>query len=69
MTAIANSAPASLPRNREIADVHFLASRVMLYLLAFTAVSVIGFPLFWMLICSFKPGGELYATPPTFLPN
>ena len=37
--------------NREIADVHYLASRVMLYLLAFTAVSVIGFPLFWMLIC------------------
>lgn len=69
MTAIANSTPAPLPRNREIADVHYLASRVMLYLLAFTAVSVIGFPLFWMLICSFKPGGELYATPPTFLPN
>jgi ABC-type glycerol-3-phosphate transport system permease component len=69
MTAIANSAPASLPRNRDIADMHYLASRVMLYLLAFTAVSVIGFPLFWMLICSFKPGGELYAVPPTFLPN
>lgn len=69
MTAIATSTPASLPRNRDIADMHYLASRVMLYLLAFTAVSVIGFPLFWMLICSFKPGGELYAVPPTFLPN
>lgn len=69
MTVIANSAPASLPRNRDITDVHYLASRVMLYLLVFTAVSVIGFPLFWMLICSFKPGGELYAVPPTILPN
>ncbi|GAA4173612.1 carbohydrate ABC transporter permease [Shinella granuli] len=69
MTAIATRTPASLPRNRDIADMHYLASRIMLYLLAFTAVSVIGFPLFWMLICSFKPGGELYAVPPTFLPN
>ncbi len=69
MTAIAPSIPTSLPRNREIADVHYLASRIMLYLLVFAAVSVVGFPLFWMLICSFKPGSELYSTPPTFLPN
>ncbi|OSQ36032.1 hypothetical protein TMES_19540 [Thalassospira mesophila] len=41
----------------------------MTYLLVLTAVSVIGFPLFWMLLCSFKPGGELYAVPPTFLPQ
>ncbi len=69
MTAIAPTVPSSLPRNREIADVHYLASKIMLYLLVFAAVSVVGFPLFWMLICSFKPGSELYATPPTFLPN
>jgi ABC-type glycerol-3-phosphate transport system permease component len=69
MTAIAPTIPSSLPRNREIADVHYLASKIMLYLLVFAAVSVVGFPLFWMLICSFKPGSELYATPPTFLPN
>lgn len=56
-------------RNREMADVHHLASRIMLYLLAFTAVSVVGFPLFWMIICSFKPGSELYLVPPTFLPR
>jgi len=61
---------ASLPRrNRELADVHHLASRIMLYLLAFTAVAVVGFPLLWMVLCSFKPAGELYAVPPTFLPQ
>lgn len=69
MTAIAPSIPASVPRNREIADVHYLASKIMLYLLVFAAVSVIGFPLFWMLLCSFKPGSELYSVPPTFLPH
>ena len=35
-------------RNYEMADVHHLASRIMLYLLVFTAVSVVGFPLLWM---------------------
>lgn len=56
-------------RHREIADVHHLASRIMVYLLVLTSVTVVGFPLFWMVICSFKPGGELYSLPPTFLPN
>ena len=56
-------------RNYEMADVHHLASRIMLYLLVLTAVSVVGFPLLWMVLCSFKLGGELYATPPTFLPS
>ncbi|NLS04178.1 carbohydrate ABC transporter permease [Rhizobium sp. P32RR-XVIII] len=69
MTAIVQSVDTSAPRNREMMDVHYLTSKIMLYLLVLTAVTVIGFPLFWMLICSFKPGGELYATPPTFLPH
>lgn len=56
-------------RHRELADVHHLAHRIMLYLMVLTAVSVVGFPLFWMVICSFKPGGELYQTPPTFFPQ
>jgi len=69
MTTLVNTGDMPLRRNREMADVHYLTSRILFYLLVITAVSVIGFPLFWMLICSFKPGGELYATPPTFLPN
>jgi ABC-type glycerol-3-phosphate transport system permease component len=52
----------------EMADLHYVASRLMLYLLVLTAVVVVGFPLFWMLVSSFKPGAELYASPPTFLP-
>lgn len=56
-------------RHRQIEDVHYLANRIMIYLLVLTAVSVIGFPLFWMVISSFKPGPELYVSPPTFLPE
>jgi ABC-type glycerol-3-phosphate transport system permease component len=56
-------------RNYEMTDVHHAASRMMLYLLVLTAVSVVGFPLLWMVLCSFKPGGELYAVPPTLLPQ
>jgi ABC-type glycerol-3-phosphate transport system permease component len=41
----------------------------MIYLLAFTAASVMGFPLLWMLISSFKPPPELYQSPPSFLPQ
>ncbi len=56
-------------RHRQVEDVHYLANRIMIYLLALTAVSVVGFPLFWMVISSFKPGSELYVSPPTFLPE
>lgn len=56
-------------RHRDYMDLHYLWSRIMIYLLVATAVTVIGFPLFWMLIGSFKPGGELYAVPPTILPQ
>lgn len=69
MTVIASSFETSPLRNREIMDVHFLTSKILLYLLVFTAVSVVGFPLFWMLLCSFKPGSELYSVPPTFFPH
>lgn len=50
-------------------EVHHVATRIMTYLLVLTAVSVMGFPLLWMLICSFKPASELYQSPPTFLPD
>jgi ABC-type glycerol-3-phosphate transport system permease component len=52
-----------------MADIHYLSGRIMFYLLVLTAVTVIGFPLFWMLICSFKPGTELYTVPPNILPQ
>jgi ABC-type glycerol-3-phosphate transport system permease component len=70
MTAVSVPLGRERPRrNYEMADLHHLTSRIALYLLVLAAVSVIGFPLFWMIICSFKPGGELYATPPSFLPH
>lgn len=48
---------------------HHLWSQVLIYVLALTAVSVVGFPLFWMVISSLKAPGELYALPPTMLPK
>jgi ABC-type glycerol-3-phosphate transport system permease component len=55
--------------HRELGDVHQVASRFLLYLLVVTAVSVVGFPIFWMVVCSFKPSSELYVSPPTLLPH
>lgn len=45
-----------------------ISHRVVIYMLAATMVSVVGFPLFWMLISSFKLPNELYLFPPNFLP-
>jgi ABC-type glycerol-3-phosphate transport system permease component len=56
-------------RPYDLADLHHIASRLMVYLLAATAVCVVGFPMFWMIICSFKTAGELYQFPPAFLPQ
>ncbi len=50
-------------------DLYQICSRGMIYLLAFTAAWVMAFPLFWMLICSFKTSSELYQSPPTFFPG
>lgn len=58
------TAPARSP-----VEVHDLARRIMIGLIAFTAASVMGFPLLWMLISSLKPPSELYQSPPTFLPQ
>lgn len=62
------------PRHRpaptlDMADVYAFGTRVLTWLLAWTAAAVIGFPLLWMVLCSFKSSGELYAFPPTFLPH
>jgi len=49
-------------------SLHTTTSRLAVYLLAFTAAVVIGFPFLWMIICSFKPPSELYNAPPLFWP-
>jgi len=65
--AAAGSAP--VRRSYDLEDLHHLASRMMVYLLVATTVSVVGFPVLWMVICSFKSPGELYHLPPKFLPQ
>jgi ABC-type glycerol-3-phosphate transport system permease component len=46
-----------------------LLQRTGLYALVSLAVVVIGFPMFWMVVGSFKTRQELYAYPPTFWPS
>lgn len=55
-----------LPSNP--AQFHAITTGIMIYLLAFTAITVMGFPLLWMILCSFKEPAELYQAPPNFLP-
>lgn len=43
--------------------------RVALNLFAWAIVLVVAFPLFWMVVTSIKPQSELFARPPTFLPQ
>lgn len=71
MTTLSAALPSDRPsrQRREIGDVHHIASRTMLYMLVIAAVTVVGFPMFWMVICSFKPSSELYVSPPTLLPH
>ena len=42
--------------------------RVLLYMGAVILVLGAAFPLFWMLSTSFKPSGEIFATPPRLIP-
>lgn len=44
------------------------SNKAVIYMLAVTMVTVVGFPLYWMLISSFKLPNELYLFPPNFLP-
>jgi ABC-type glycerol-3-phosphate transport system permease component len=56
-------------RQDRLADFQRVSSRLAVYMLAATMITVIGFPLYWMVIPSFKLPTELYQFPPSFLPN
>ena len=43
--------------------------RIALNVFAWAIVLVVAFPLFWMVVTSIKPQSELFARPPTFLPQ
>jgi sn-glycerol 3-phosphate transport system permease protein len=43
--------------------------RVISTLIVALAVVIIGLPIYWMLIASFKLSGEIYTTPPTWWPQ
>lgn len=57
------------PRNHELLHLPTLLRRLALYAGVCAAVTVVCFPLFWMVVGSFKTRPELYAYPPSFLPN
>jgi len=48
---------------------HAFGQTLLIYVLAVAAVSILGFPLLWMILCSFKEPAELYQAPPDFLPH
>ena len=62
-------ATAEPPRASLLANPRALARQLLLYLGVSAVVAVVCFPLFWMVSGSFKPRVELYAYPPTFLPQ
>jgi ABC-type glycerol-3-phosphate transport system permease component len=68
----AEIAPAEIPippRSYIREGMKQFTGKVIFYLTVLTTVSIVGFPILWMVLCSFKGGGELYASPPTFFPN
>jgi ABC-type glycerol-3-phosphate transport system permease component len=56
-------------RNHELAHLPTLLRRLALYSGVCTVVVIVGFPLFWMVIGSFKMKEELFLYPPSFLPR
>lgn len=59
----------SMDHVARIERLNALSRRMSLLLLVIVACTIVGFPLFWMVISSFKAAGEFYVVPPTFLPN
>lgn len=45
-----------------------VSGKALVFLTAFAAASVVGFPFIWMVLCSVKMPAELYNAPPAFLP-
>jgi ABC-type glycerol-3-phosphate transport system permease component len=46
-----------------------LIRRCVIGLITVFAIGLVGFPLFWMVMSSFKPATELFKIPPTILPH
>lgn len=46
-----------------------MASRIVTFLLVVFCVILVGFPIAWMALSSFKPGVELFTIPPEILPK
>ncbi len=48
----------NIPRNEEIFDIKKFGRRLMLYSAVFVSISVVCFPMLYILLSSFKPGSE-----------
>ena len=58
----------NIPRNEEIFDIKKFGRRLMLYSAVFVSISVVCFPMLYIVLSSFKPGSELVQVPPTLMP-
>lgn len=67
--SVATTANRPAGRVMDAADLHHISSRVLLYMTVIAVVTVMGFPLYWMVISSFKPPVELYKIPPGLVPD
>lgn len=65
----AQAAPPAAGRSPDMADIHHISGRFLFYMLVIAAATVMGFPLYWMVISSFKPPSELYRIPPGLVPE
>lgn len=67
--AMARERARRIRRAKILAGVTRLTRRAFAYVLLANIVLAMAFPLFWMILSSFKPDRENYGYPPTFLPH
>lgn len=46
-----------------------IITKVLIIIALLVGAVYAGFPVFWMLVCSFKPNTEIFAYPPSFIPK
>src|SRR4051812_43932053 len=58
----------SLEEPRELSEPAWRVTTVLKYVVLFTALFLVLFPLYWIVITSFKLRPEIFVTTPTFFP-
>jgi ABC-type glycerol-3-phosphate transport system permease component len=59
----------SIKKNIEIMDIRQFGKRLMLYSAVIVSISIVCFPMLYIVLASFKSGADLSAVPPTLFPT